>query len=91
MTSRRSQRRDSASPAVPPVSGELGLPAAPAAGGARNGRLRAVLLRWRQRRHHRKQQRRENPGNDIGKTVRANELNQQLRSQDYDRWRGSGF
>ena len=53
--------------------------------------LKAAIQRWRDRRQHRKQQRRENPGHDIGKTVRANELDQQLRSQDYDRWRGSGL
>ena len=51
-------------------------------------RLKAAIQRWRQRR---KRHRRENPGHDIGKAVRANELDAQLRREDYRRWQGSGF
>ena len=67
------------------------VPLAARGGWAMGEKLKAAFQRWRQRRQHRKHQRRENPGHDIGKTVRANELDQQLRSQDYDRWRGSGL
>ena len=42
-------------------------------------KLKAVIQRWRQRRQHRKQRRREDPGHDVGKAVRANELEAQLR------------
>ena len=60
-------------------------------GWAMGEKLKTAIQRWQQRRQHRKQLRRENPGHEIGRTLRANELDAQLRSQDYDRWRGSGF
>jgi len=41
---------DQDGPVIPPVPGTLGVPAAPAGGGARNERLKAVLRRWRQQR-----------------------------------------
>jgi len=45
-----SPRPDRNGPVIPPAPGTLGLPAAPAAGETRGGRLKAVLRRWRQQR-----------------------------------------
>jgi hypothetical protein len=39
---------------IPPVPGTLGLPAAPAGGRARGGRLKAALRSWRQQRQLRR-------------------------------------
>jgi hypothetical protein len=39
---------------VPPVPGALGVPAAPAEGGARGERLKAAIRRWRQQRQLRR-------------------------------------
>jgi len=47
-------RPDKDGPVIPPAPGTLGLPAAPAAGGARGGRLKAFLRRWRQQRQLRR-------------------------------------
>jgi hypothetical protein len=49
----RWRRRDPDRPGVPPVPGELGVPAAPV-GGAMSERLRAAIRQWRQQRQLRR-------------------------------------
>jgi hypothetical protein len=53
-------------------------------------KLKAVIQRWRQRRQHRKQRRREDPGYDIGRAAEVSRRDAQLRRQEQDRW-GSGL
>jgi len=54
-------------------------------------KLKAAIQRWRQRRQHRKRQRRENPGHDIGAAARATARDGERRREDYRRWQGPGF
>ena len=53
-------------------------------------KLNAAVQRWRQRRQHRKQRRRENPGHDIGAAARAIGRDAELRREDYHRGGGWG-
>jgi hypothetical protein len=48
-------------------------------------KLKAAIRRWRQRRQHRKQLRRENPGHDIGAAAREIARDAELRREDYRR------
>jgi len=51
-------------------------------------KLKAAIQRWRQRRQHRKQRRRENPGHDIGRATEAIRRDAQLRREDHSRGGG---
>jgi len=53
-------------------------------------KLKAAIQRWRQRRQHRKERRRENPGHDIGAAARATARDAELRREDYRRGGGWG-
>ena len=79
---KRSRRRDKDGPVVPPAPGALGMPADPVSR-ARGERLKAAIQRWRQRRQHRTQGRRENPGHDIGAAARATRRDMERR---FDEW-----
>jgi hypothetical protein len=52
-------------------------------GWAMSEKLQAAIQRWRQRRQHRKQRRRENPGHEIGRSARATRLDAERRSQEW--------
>lgn len=51
-------------------------------------KVKAAIQRWRQRRQHRNQQRRENPGHDVGAAARETQRDAQLRREE---GRGGGW